>query len=318
MTVESLPHTLVPEQLDDSQESRPVYEVYDVAPEVWDEVLPGVELPQGYGVIGGAARSIAFRLLRGDKPPFVRDIDLVCTVDADKRHAETLAKKYSPDDAAHDHGVQQVDDIDRYFQTRDFTLNQLMVIDGKLIMPSSAAMDIKNGVIRLTDYEHRDGWIPSDRMVLKGMLLESALNAEGHNVRIADKDERVFSERRVGDVFSLALTLQKSLEYGQDVAEEYWSKLARRGMLNDLAIEIKDAATHHNWSDLATEIGYYLNWGFQYRGSAMAYVKNSELLSEFIWSQGDDLDDEIEHWRDKLDEYTGPGSKYLRAEYGGK
>lgn len=300
----------------DNQEFDSGYEIWDVSPEVWNEVLSDVELPQGYGVIGGAARSIAFKLLRGDEPPFVRDVDLVCTEDADMSYASILAEKYSPDDAAHNHGVQQLGDMDQYFGSRDFTMNQLLVVDGKLIMTSEAARDFKDGVIQLTPYEHREDWFPSDRMTLKALLLESALTAEGHEVKIADQDREVFDDRSIGDAFSLALTLQKSLEYGQDVAEEYWRKLADRGMLNEFDGELVRAAQSHDWDALASEIDQYLSWGFNYRGSAKASFVNDGSLSEFIWSQADYQDD-IEDWRDRLDAYSGKGSEYLGAEYGG-
>lgn len=293
------------------------YTVKNVSAEIQKAALPEVQLPRGYGVIGGAARSIAFQTLRGGEALYVRDIDLVCTSYADKELASDLAQKYNPDDFDYGHGVQEINDMNDYFESRDFTMNQLAVIDGSLLITDEASKDIKDGIIRLTAFERRENTVPSDRMILKALLLESALSSEGIDVHIATEDQAVFKERNVTNAFWLALMLQKSLEYGQDVAKEYWEKITNQGILDAFGESMKRAAVSGDWIHLASEIEPYI-YGFGYRGKALDATTNHELLSEFMWSQDDSAfeQDPIEDQRSKLEDYSGKGSNYLDPRYG--
>lgn len=108
------------------------------------------KLPDGCAVIGGAARSLAFSLInRNLKSPIpIRDIDVAYFIDEiDQDDADIWAEKFSPDDYAHGHGAQPIEDIDEYMDSRDLTMNQVLYKDGKLFASRKAIRDIYHGVI---------------------------------------------------------------------------------------------------------------------------------------------------------------------------
>ena len=115
------------------------------------------ELPEGVAVMGGVARSIARQVLTGDIEP-IRDIDLVnitdrqgvVPIDIEKR--TELSKKYMPEDFAYGHGIQD-DTFDHYFKTRDFTINQSLILNNQLYVSELAQNDFIENVIRPTYYE---------------------------------------------------------------------------------------------------------------------------------------------------------------------
>lgn len=116
--------------------------------------------------MGGVARSIAREIITGEREP-IRDIDLVNITDeegnseVDYDTLNALLRKFMPDDYAFGHGVEN-DTLDHYFKTRDFTINQSLIKDGKLIISDFAyittskrilfALPILNILMMVTTY----------------------------------------------------------------------------------------------------------------------------------------------------------------------
>ena len=107
------------------------------------------DLPQGIAVMGGVARSIAREMLTGDLEP-IRDIDLVnitthqgkTPISIDELIA--LSEKHMPEDFAFGHGIRD-ESFDHYFQTRDFTINQSLVLNNHLYVSEIAQNDFIRG-----------------------------------------------------------------------------------------------------------------------------------------------------------------------------
>lgn len=89
---------------------------YALSPELKAE-FDHYELPQGYGLVGGAARDLALGVLTGESLP-VRDVDVVAFSDRgadispDTMHA--VSARLMPDDYAYGHGVKP-ETLDNYF-----------------------------------------------------------------------------------------------------------------------------------------------------------------------------------------------------------
>lgn len=210
-----------------------IYQI-DVAPGVLERANLGFdvgELPNGYGFIGGAARNVLDALVHpnGDiRPP--RDIDLVFGADHiqnfDEDQAHNLAMKLSPRDAIYGHGVQVIDDINDYINTRDFTINQVMFQGGRLVVSDQAAIDMGNFIIRPTDFVHNKEHSLGSKLALKAVRLLAELKADG----LQQACIRGINLRRdthdvsYSDFFQL-LNLDKAFERGEDVAEQYMQEL---------------------------------------------------------------------------------------------
>ena len=108
------------------------------------------KMPKGCAVIGGAARSLAFHTVNKNVKNAIpiRDVDVAFFEgEISQSEADVFAEFFSPDDYAHDHGAQEIFDIEEYMDSRDFTMNQVIYKDGELTMSRAAIRDIYKGVI---------------------------------------------------------------------------------------------------------------------------------------------------------------------------
>lgn len=176
------------------------------------------DLPKGYVYHGGAARAILARKLGIEENSDSRDIDLAYAGPENARiHDDRLMEKYSPEDFAHGHGVSSVSDD--YFSTRDFTINELLVAGNKLVLSKDCLLDTVRGVVRITDFEKQESVDEEHPYYIKPKLLAKALRlAAVKEMSLADKEE--YACREI-DAFHIALHLNRAIEQGREVVEEY-------------------------------------------------------------------------------------------------
>lgn len=179
------------------------------------------ELPAGVAVMGGAARAILLRSRYGRDVP-IRDIDLVAIKGLYSETNDTLdalSAEYMADDYTFGHGIK-VEQIDAYFVTRDFTLNEILVVDGMIISTAQADADISTHTIRASEYETDpyNGRI-GPKLKLKAALLAAVFEeAYGHAV---DVTPEAWDMRD----FYMALTLNKAFQYGENVTKRFMRRL---------------------------------------------------------------------------------------------
>lgn len=148
-------------------------------------------LPSSVAVMGGMARSIAREILTGEEEP-IRDIDLVNIVDGDgnssisSQELDELSRKYMPDDYNFGHGIQS-DSLENYFKTRDFTINQCLIKDGKLLISDIAEQDFVENIIRPSYYElSHDQDELSGRLFLKAIILQSVISQISNSIPLLE------------------------------------------------------------------------------------------------------------------------------------
>lgn len=191
------------------------------------------DIPEGIGFIGGMARRTAFKVLRGADVG-VRDVDAVAFPELGPELSFEEKNRWSaelmPDDYAHGHGIKSEESIAAYFDSRDITMNQVLVAreGGKwgLYYSAQAAIDIRQGAIRPTIMEYNDNRYFGQKLIVKSILLEQVLQRDGiSDAHIAGIDLR----RTIGDDglsnFMVSLGLQKSFEWGGDMPERYAAAL---------------------------------------------------------------------------------------------
>ena len=185
------------------------------------------ELPHGVAVMGGVARSIAREITTGEREP-IRDIDLINITDEDGNSEvdyntlDELSRKFMPDDYTFDHGVRN-DALDHYFRTRDFTVNQSLIKDGKLIISNFAYNDFQENIIRPTYFEHPyDGDDISSRLFLKALMMRSVLSQISDSIPLIEDMEQ---PEYIGS-FDIALFLNKAMSRGARTALIFTEDLA--------------------------------------------------------------------------------------------
>ncbi len=181
--------------------------------------------------MGGTARSMARRVITGEKEP-VRDLDLVYIPEFDEKEEpdreelDATAAKYMPDDFQYGHGIERAD-LEKYFEERDFTINQCLVIDDKLLVTRAAYDDFQENIIRPAYFEQRyENLYVRDRMFLKALLLKAVL--EDCTESYPTIEDMVVPDLSGDDYvsdFQLALFLNKAMGRGVRVAMHFTEAL---------------------------------------------------------------------------------------------
>ena len=185
------------------------------------------ELPHGVAVMGGVARSIAREIITGEREP-IRDIDLINITDEDGNSEvdydslDELSRKFMPDDYTFGHSVGN-DTLDHYFRTRDFTVNQSLIKDGKLIVSDFAYNYFQENIIRPTYFEHPyDGDDISSRLFLKALMMRSVFSQISNSIPLIEDMEQ---PEYIGS-FDIALFLNKAMSRGAKTARVFTEDLA--------------------------------------------------------------------------------------------
>lgn len=200
-------------------------------------------LPKGVAIMGGTARSVARRVVTGDAEP-VRDLDLVYIPELDKseeglseEELEELSKEYMPDDYMNGHGIQ-TEELENYFLTRDFTINQCLVYGDQLVMTRAAYDDFQENIIRPSYDTQPYAETPiNQRLFLKALMMQTVLTTvtssyptlEEFNLRNIDEEieerERFDQDDLRLNPFEIALTMNKVMSRGAEVATRFVESL---------------------------------------------------------------------------------------------
>ena len=244
------------------------------------------KMPKGCAVIGGAARSLAFMMINPENQELipVRDVDVAYFEDEiSQEEADIYAEHFSPDDFSHDHGAQEVSNIEEYMSTRDFTMNQVIYKDGRLIASRAAVRDIYKGVINPCDRE--DGYWDDDywgedyistRIALKAVLQQTVLKEYIDDIKINDKirnDQFYINEYSSYNGFQLALAIQKSFDWGDDFPKKFLQNIVESPIFeSDLSFLLDDNGNIRNVYDIMTDLNEdILRYPFNFRNAALRF-----------------------------------------------
>ena len=244
------------------------------------------KMPKGCAVIGGAARSLAFMMINPENQELipVRDVDVAYFEDEiSQEEADIYAEHFLPDDFSHDHGAQEVSNIEEYMSTRDFTMNQVIYKDGRLIASRAAVRDIYKGVINPCDRE--DGYWDDDywgedyistRIALKAVLQQTVLKEYIDDIKINDKirnDQFYINEYSSHNGFQLALAIQKSFDWGDDFPKKFLQNIVESPIFeSDLSFLLDDNGNIRNVYDIMTDLNEdILRYPFNFRNAALRF-----------------------------------------------
>lgn len=281
------------------------------------------ELPHGVAVMGGVARSIAREIITGEREP-IRDIDLINITDeegnseVDYDTLDELSRKFMPDDYTFDHGIGN-DTLDHYFRTRDFTVNQSLIKDGKLIVSDFAYNDFQENIIRPTFFEHPyDGDDISSRLFLKALMMRSVFSQISDSIPLIEDMEQ---PEYIGS-FDVALFLNKAMSRGAKTARAFTEDLAdwdiiseeyagrpvalAEALLEDVpAFEFRPS-TDERFKDIQEcedMDGFFIPPAMSY------YHASNPVIRRAIAEYEDGLDEPIDNGKERFSGY------YTQAEY---
>ncbi|MFB6181852.1 MAG: hypothetical protein ABEJ24_03065 [Candidatus Magasanikbacteria bacterium] len=204
------------------------------------------DIDDQYAYEGGAARSLLLRNLDIDPDSRPRDVDIIRLPDKEEPYEgadEDLAKEFMPDDFKHGYGVEQVENLQDYFQTRDLTVNELYATDEEIIATKECVRDAARHIVRLTDFERENILKNNSKKQTNKMLSKMIrfyakfLRKYGENSDISlykeGQQENKKPENYSIRYFWIALQLDRAFEEGATQAKEFVRQLKKRDQLPD-------------------------------------------------------------------------------------
>ncbi|MFZ1721750.1 MAG: hypothetical protein WAU07_04550 [Microgenomates group bacterium] len=274
------------------------------------------DLSEGYCVIGGAAKSLAFAVLHKNSPiPKIRDVDLATFGYPEGQTYEYLSEKYSPDDFAHGHGAQELVSVEDYMNSRDFSMSQVMYQNGNLILTKRAIDDIRRGIIR--PVEDRYGYFDTDtnndispRLALKAVLQKTVLQEAIPDIKIekgitCDEFDPDFNNY---SAFQLALCIQKAFEYGEEIPQKFIKEIVASELFNPdvFSIFLDENEDITPIYEIMDRISERLKFPFDYRGQALEHYNNAKFRESF-WKDTNEaqFDRDMEYLEDMISKQNG-------------
>jgi hypothetical protein len=192
------------------------------------------DLPEGYGINGGAARAALEKVLGLSQIHEFRDLDIVFSGESeDPEVSNRVSEEFMPDDFSHGYGVSNFNQD--YFESRDFTINEVYYQNNALFFTKNCIFDMLRGKVKVTDFEKEESYDGHPYFV-KPKLLAKALRFVGDrqdsNPKTHFANEEVFEWQGI-DSFHMALHLDRSLESGHSSAMKYISKLKEQELIPD-------------------------------------------------------------------------------------
>lgn len=248
-------------------------------------------LPQGYAIIGGAARTTVLEELQGIHSA-VRDIDLAAIdiLEPDMDLYDAASQHFMPDDYAHGYGASYDKEasyeegelmpltVRDYMKTRDFRLNEILISGELVLIKPLALLDLHNRRIVPAEYEmfqfeshHYDTYGIYPKLALKALRLAEALKHElGQEVTIENVDDWQFTFEGV-TLVALAINIEKAMAANDIIASGFYAALLNKGIITPLASEYRSGVEGDSLGEIALNITLSLSkWSFNDPALAIA------------------------------------------------
>ena len=227
-----------------------------------DDLAGYPPMPPGYGYKGGVARKALARVLRLPlSTSAVRDIDLLRLGGTPPEHDQRLAEVYMTDDVIHgDAEVEEIVSPLDYLTSREFTVNEVLFVDGVVRITPLGLLDTLGGVLRITQaHLNRNRGRVHPVVGFKALRFAGTGRHEGNNIRVA-RFRLSYRPRAHPLAFFFALQLSRAFEADPAIAELYMGMAQRRGFLEHVGLE-EDITAPEAAALLKERLpGYYLEF----------------------------------------------------------
>ncbi|MFH2063089.1 MAG: hypothetical protein ABIJ46_02945 [bacterium] len=206
-------------------------------------------LPEGYAYKGGAARALLERTLELDSKSEPRDLDVVrlTWMLPDGDDDVEVAKDFMPEDFAGGAGVEPVNDLNTYFDTRDLTMNQALATDDAIFMTKGCLLDTVRRIIRPTEYELDFGESRDGRFTLGSKMMAKVIRLYADAISRFGFGEVAglgdwYLEPSFISPFWLANNLDRAVQNGEDEALSLVNQLVELKYLPSGVSTVEEAA----------------------------------------------------------------------------
>ncbi len=187
-------------------------------------------LPEGYWYKGGVPRETLRRLLHPLSNTLdVRDFDIFRTKETDDDYDHSLSLQYLSDDYEFGHGIEVVEDLPVYFQSRDLTVNEVALHCERLGYTSQAEQDLRTLSLRPTRSICNAQGEPPSNTWCKAVRLAVEGRANGVPWELCFD-----AMPKHTALFDVALQLDRSFLSGLDVGLDFLNTLKEYGFLHHL------------------------------------------------------------------------------------
>lgn len=253
------------------------------------------DLPEGYGFIGGAARSLILAEMGEDvMPPRDLDIQTLDELEPDMDLKDHISRTYMADDFEYGHGVHS-DSMSKYFTSRDYVLNEAFVHGSDVYATPEALEDLQNKVIRPSENEQEawrfyhddsdESYAPTlgvkPKLVMKALRLKAEFELMYGQGDVAGIESWQFDSGEV-PAFMVALHLNKAYERSDVVAYAYYQKLVEQGTVKpyDIGDDATSGYIANNPKDLAFELRHNMR-----EAGRDPFVFDKEALNAIVASR---------------------------------
>lgn len=209
------------------------------------------DLPEGYAYKGGMARALLLRNLGIESFAKPRDLDVVRIAEDEPYPGadDKVAKDFMPDDYEHGDGVEVIEDVMGYFDTRDFTINEVLAYDDCIKMTSECLLDTVRRIIRISEYENEnadeEGEVPA-KLLAKSLRFYSEMIARSEMSPKLENPKDWDFERAFISPFWLALNIDRAYDRGDEVAQAFFQQLKEKKQIPASVGNIAEAIEYLN------------------------------------------------------------------------
>jgi hypothetical protein len=224
-------------------------------------------LPEGLVYIGGAARSVLERSLSVNMSATPRDIDIAHdAIEIDDELKHRLSKQYMTEDYSHGHGISPLG-VD-YFETRDFTRNEVLFDGQDIFCTKECLLDTVRKIIRFSQREKKQRYFETKLLAKAVRFL-----AQDSDMKFVEKE--ILLTNNIAP-FYIALHLDRAIETGNGVAEEYIRELRNH---NQIPVDIHSVRALQQWID------EHLSDPFVYRNDYVveSFDDGDQSFDEYDW-----------------------------------
>ena len=174
-------------------------------------------IPLGYGFKGGAARiALANVIGWNTKSLRARDFDLVRFSKGSLEQDREIAAKIMPEDFSHGFGVEVVDSLEQYFESRDLTINEVLFFGRKVVFTKAALEDLRRGILRPTKFLSGNSPEIPGKIACKILRLAAEFQVADLEFKLIDFPENLKVTHR-----DFELHRKRAAELGKDIEKKY-------------------------------------------------------------------------------------------------
>ncbi len=258
------------------------------------------DLPKGYFFEGGVARSIVLKEIGENVLP-PRDVDIVGidSYNPDPDLLKGLSEKYMTRDYQAGYGAT-IENKYEYFKTRDFVLNEVLVDHDKIIISKDALLDLKNKIIRPTEFE-RGKWQSYEygyygthpKLIMKSLRLLIEFEEMYGEGKIQDIEEWQWNFNAI-PCFYIGLALDKAQELGDKFALNFYLKLLEYGVITEENTENQLGAKN------SYELALNIRWNMHMNGRNPFNFTEKTLNKDLQELNSSETDDNIYDYYEQI------------------